>query len=401
MKKKFILYALNKKNLFLLIIFSWSILGTIFLFFLKTSDQSVDQLASKVKINCQNAKYRPTCYDKELSALMEPPNNLSMRDTFKVSSLIVKEDTEYTFCHVLGHKLASIETKKNPSKWKDVIAKCPSGTCSNGCIHGAFQERFRHEYLSSDQLEKIKAELGNICKRRSDWSPSGIEQGSCYHALGHLLMYVSNADLAKSVSLCKELAINESNISFSSICLDGVFMQIFQPLEAEDYSLIRGKAPTKENLTAFCDSQDADARASCWTESWPLLGQALRTVAGVNSLCSHLTGRKQARCYESMFYIMPVQFKLDLDKSFNFCQEFSPSLKGKCFAQVSQRLVQTDFSYIDKAIDFCSRTKEYDPGETCFAELVSKNSFNFLPGSEQSKYLCSKLPEKWQQLCSD
>lgn len=399
MKSRIKYMVLNKKIVILLKVILLISLGIILFFFSKPPYRSLEELANKVKITCQDSKYRPTCYDNELSSLMESSYKLSMADTFKVSSLIVKEDSEYAFCHVLGHKLASIETRKNPSKWKEVIAQCPSGTCSNGCIHGAFQEKFRYEYLSSEQLDKIKDELGTICRRRPEWSPSGIEQGSCYHALGHLLMYVSNADLNKSVSLCKELAVNESGTSFSTICLDGVFMQIFQPLEAEDYSLIRGKAPTKDSLSTFCDNNDEEARASCWIESWPLLGDDLRTVSGINNLCSHLSGNKKDRCYESMFYIMPVQFKLNLDKSFNFCQGFSTPLKGKCFAQVAQRLVQTDFNYIDKAVAFCARTAEYDAGETCFADLVSKNNFNFRPGSEQSKYLCSKLPEKWQPLC--
>ncbi len=371
-----------------------------YFYFIQLVVPPFEDLANQIKSSCNSAKYRPTCYDKELSLLMYAPYKLSMNDTFKVSRIISQNDEEYGFCHVLGHKLASQETKKDPSKWKDVIAQCPSGTCSNGCIHGAFQEKFRYEYLSPEQISKIKPELRSICQKREGWNPSGIEQGSCYHALGHLLMYVSNADISSSVALCHEMAITDAGTSFSSVCLDGVFMQMFQPLETEDFSLIRGKVPNKDQVLTFCNQFDDEARASCWNESWPLQGKSIRNAVVVSHFCSQLNGQYKDRCYTAMFYIMPVQFNLDLDKSFNFCQGFSAEYKGKCFAQVAQRLVQTDQDFIDKAISFCKKTIEFDAAELCFAELASKNSFNFAPGSAKSMELCTKLPDKWKPLCT-
>ncbi len=370
-----------------------------FLYLQKQPLLSSEVLASNVLTACQGEKYKPTCYDKEISSLMDQPFRLSMEDSFKVSSIILRNTQDYGFCHVLGHKLAAKETQKNPDRWKEVITRCPPGICSNGCIHGAFQERFRYEHLSSEQIEKIKPELKLICRKRDEWSPTGIEQGSCYHALGHLLMYMSNADIPKSVGLCKELAVNESGSSFIHVCLDGVFMQLFQPLETEDFSLIKGKVPDKNQLETFCGQFDNEAGASCWNESWPLFMPEIKQASGVMELCSKIDNRYQSRCFTSMFYIMPVQFRFDLNRSFDFCAGFGGDLRGSCFAQVGQRLVQTDYSYIDKAMDFCARAVPLDENEVCYRELAIKSKFNFPPQSPVHKEFCSKLPEKWQTLC--
>ncbi len=403
MKKKIKGLVKYKYYFSIFLILSALLLGSYFYrnYFLQKSPKplNLDTLATEAINSCQKEKYRPTCYDKVISSLMDPPRSLSMEDSFKVSSIVSRADTEYGFCHVLGHKLAAKETAKNPNKWKEVITHCPSGVCSNGCIHGAFQEKFRYEYLSPEQIEKIKPELRIICQKRPEWSPSGIEQGSCYHALGHLLMYASNADIPKSVSLCQELAINESGTSFVPVCLDGVFMQMFQPLENEDFSLIKGKVPNKDQLPNFCSKYGDLANASCWSESWPLFVPEIKVASGVINLCSNIDQQYRNRCFTSLFYIMPVQFQLNLDKSFEFCAEFSQDLRGKCLAQVAQRLIQTDNTYIDRAVNFCNRSQSIDQDGSCFKELATQASFTFPPNTEEYRQLCAKLPQKWQPLC--
>lgn len=361
---------------------------------------SLDQLTKEVIEKCQNSKYQPDCYDKQIPLLMAAPNSLSMEEAFKVSKILQSKVTNYNFCHVLGHKIASFETQKDPSKWKEVISRCPSGTCSNGCIHGAFQEKFRAESLPPGQLDSIKGELKIVCRKRSEWNPTGIEQGSCYHALGHLAMYLTNADIQKSLSLCTELAFNETGQDFTRVCFDGVFMQIFQPLEPEDFALVRGKVPTKENLKTFCASFGQDSFGSCWGESWPLF-KDLQTVEGAIKYCQEpsLSNSDQNRCFTNLFYRAPIQLNFDSDKSLNYCKNFPENIRGLCFAQVALRFVQSEFDFIDKAVDFCQKSIQFDPKEKCFEELASRASYNFQKNSRELETMCSKLPEGWKNRC--
>lgn len=366
----------------------------------KIHTSAFDSLAKEIIQKCQPAKYKPDCYDKQIPLLMNPPSSLSMEQAFQVGKQLQKQVNNYGFCHVLGHKIASFETQKDPSKWKEVISRCPSGTCSNGCIHGAFQEKFRAESLAPEEVDSIKGELKIVCRKRPEWNPTGIEQGSCYHALGHLNMYLTNADIPKSLALCKELAFSESEIDFTKVCFDGVYMQIFQPLEPEDFALVRGKVPTKENLKTFCDKFDQDSFGSCWGESWPLF-KDLNTVEGSIQYCNNpqLTHTDQTRCFTNLFYRAPIQLNFDSDKSLNYCKNFPENIRGLCFGQVALRFVQSEFDYIDKAIDFCQKSVQYDPKESCFEELALRAGYNFQKGSKELDTMCSKLPEKWKAKC--
>ncbi len=210
-----------------------------------TTKPNLQEYAKQVISKCQNEKYKPGCYDREIPKLMD---YISMEDAFKVTQTVQGEDKSYPFCHVLGHKLAAREIDKDPSKWKEVVTRCPSGVCSNGCIHGGFQERFRAENFTDAQIQTLLPDLINLCEDSPNWHPTGLEQGSCYHALGHLTMYLTSADINKATSLCKEIGVKKDGRDFSQLCFDGSFMQIYQPLEPEDFALIKGKEIKKASV---------------------------------------------------------------------------------------------------------------------------------------------------------
>jgi hypothetical protein len=365
----------------------------------KEKSEDHNTLASKTIEICSNQKYKSACYDKEIPKLMEPPSELSMEEAFEVARKVQKNDKSFVFCHVLGHKLAEKETSKDPSRWKEVISRCPSGVCSNGCIHGAFQEKFRNESLTDAEIESIKPELLTICRERENFHPSGIEQGSCYHALGHLTMYLTAADVRKSVQLCKELAISEKKRDFRAVCFDGVFMQIFQPLEPEDYALIKNLTSSIQNVQSFCNQFEGKEKASCWSESWPLKVEDLKKAEGLITFCSYLEEKNRTRCFDNMFYIMPIQFKFDTQTMLLYCASFPEELSGKCASQVALRYVQNDFENIDEAVDFCQKSLYYDTKQRCFEVLATQASYNFPKNSSQYQTMCSSLPPEWSEKC--
>ncbi|MBX9765211.1 hypothetical protein K2X83_01060, partial [Patescibacteria group bacterium] len=114
--------------------------------FMPSPEKNLERLAEKVIATCSKESYPPTCYDEEIPRLMD--TGLSMEEAFQVTTVIQNKVSDYFYCHVLGHNLSAKETAKDPSKWTEVVARCPVGMCSNGCLHGAAQERFRAESLS-------------------------------------------------------------------------------------------------------------------------------------------------------------------------------------------------------------------------------------------------------------
>lgn len=360
------------------------------------SNSNLAHYANQVLAKCANTSYSPTCYETEITKLMDI---ISMEDAFVITQIVQKKDPSYAFCHVLGHNLSAREVAKDPSKWKEVITRCPSGVCSNGCIHGGFQERFRSESLTAQQLEDVKPDLYDLCEPRGNWRPTGLEQGSCYHAMGHLFMYMTDADLVKSTDLCEEIAKKDDGQDYSQICFDGAFMQIFQPLEPEDFALVKGKQPTKVDVSSFCGMYTGKKRGSCTSESWPLFRDEIMKPEGLVEFCSKIIPQEIDRCYTSLFYVLPVQFNFEIEKMRTFCTGLPKERKGQCFANIASRLIETDYRNIEKSVDFCTSAMPYDADEACFQELLFYSSFNFHAGSEEFYHLCNSLPDKWKKLC--
>ncbi len=356
--------------------------------------------ADQVVKKCADAPYKPTCYEEEIPKLMD---TITMRQAFQVTSMVQQEDTSYAYCHVLGHKLAARETAKDPEKWKDVIDMCPVGQCSNGCIHGAFQQRFRNESLTDAQLVQYKPELADICEPRSSWEPTDLEQATCYHALGHLFMYVTNADVAKSVSLCRELTIKDNGArDYSQLCFDGVFMQIFQPLETEDFALVAGKQPTEDQMNSYCKPFTGTSREPCWAESWPLVRNQILTSKGAVQFCTNpllATKDDQLRCFRGLFYVVTAQVQLDSEKVSSFCNGIIPSRMGLCFANGASRMIETDFKYINQAVALCSSAQLVQAKSQCYDELVNASRYDFHPGQPELTTLCQALPDPWKSRC--
>jgi hypothetical protein len=352
---------------------------------------SEDQIVATVVSLCKSIGYKPACYDKEIPKHTE---FLSMERSFEVTRSIQAIDTTYQYCHVLGHALSARETKKDPAKWKDVIARCPSGMCSNGCIHGAFQERFRTDKVSDDKLSSIKSELANVCEKRGSWVPTGMEQASCYHALGHLLMYITDAEIKKSLSLCDEITTN-----FRNVCYDGVFMQMFQPLESEDFALIKGKEPTKETVKSLCSGFYGNKLGSCWSESWPIFREKIQTSEGLMSHCGYLPADLQDHCYRALTYIMTVQMGFSEDKMEPYCSNLTSGFSVRCFAMVASRYIETDWKNIERSLAWCARISAKDPDGECYREIMRQASFTVPFGSEQQKRICNGLPKMYQTEC--
>lgn len=365
------------------------------------SKEILDTYAREVVKTCSTENYKPTCYEKEITQFMDV---MSMEQAFDMTKIIQDYDPSYGYCHVLGHKLSAKETVKDPSKWKEIIGRCPSGVCSNGCIHGAFQERFRTEELTPEQLEVLKPELEDVCEAKGNWKPTGLEQATCYHALGHLLMYITGADATKSSSLCDEFAIRDGGQrNFSQVCYDGTFMQIFQPLEVEDFALIKGKEVDKQHHKQFCDQYSGWKQTSCWNEGWPLYREQILTSKGLTEFCDKMYLKDpnfKDRCFAGMSYVVTAQLQFDLKKVENFCKGLTDQRRsGQCFANAATRLFETDYRNIPKSVELCNGVQKALPNRICFEELLRYSTFNFKPNSPEFFQLCNLMPEPWKTSC--
>lgn len=362
------------------------------------SDAALEKYANEVIASCKNSGYTPACYDKEIPKLMD--RGVTMEQAFKVTYLIQEKVPDYFYCHVLGHNLSAKETAKDPSQWTKVVARCPTGMCSNGCLHGSAQERFRDDALSEEEIQALIPELDQICEPSNGRDFTGLEQASCYHALGHLSMYISGADIDVATGVCDQIAVKGEQ-DYTRTCYEGAYMQIFQPLEPEDFALVEHiPAQTIEDAAAFCDSFVGERRAACHRESWPLYRETLDEAEGMETFCTLVPDpESKKRCYNAIFYIMTVQLHFDEARIEDLCVGFDEKRRGQCFANAASRMIETDYRLVDKAASMCALAEAHGVGKRCYDELMFYSTFNFHEGSDAFKALCQSLPEPWRASC--
>ncbi len=416
MNKLDIVYKQYKKQMLLICLVFTSLCIIFGFFLLKTYNNSdtttitvarfsLEEYAEYVFQKCSSESYRPTCYDEEIPKLMD---FISFEDAFVVVSLIQEKYDGYWYCHVLGHKLAARETAKDPSLWKDVISRAPTGICSNGSIHGAFLERFRTQSLGGDQYEEFLLEAGDVCEKRPTWNPTSLEQATCYHALGHLAMYATNGDIHRSVDACVIITESNNKLNYGRLCYDGAFMQIFQPLEPEDFALIEGKQPAKEEVEEFCSQFSDLQKPSCLSEAWPLFGEELKVSDGLESFCSaqkKINDEAYFSCYRRRFYLVASDFDFHVPKISEYCSKMKDEFMFECFKVSITRIIDADYKLINRVVDLCDGMETYIKDKSngnrdlCYKHLISRINFNFHYLSNKFGFACRALPEEYRSDC--
>jgi hypothetical protein len=361
-------------------------------------NSEIVSFAEDVMKTCMQDKHHPSCYDREIPKLMK---KISMENAFNVTKLIQKKDTSYLYCHVLGHKLSAVEVRKDPENWKNVMTRCPVGVCANGCHHGVLQEHFRSEYLTDAQITAAMPDLKEICEEKPNWRLTGFEQANCYHGLGHLTMFLTNGDMKKAVQVCDQTAKKDDGRDLSSVCYDGLFMQLFQPVEPEDIALAEGKIPTKEQLTTYCSGFiDQTKQESCWIQGWILYKDEIEKPEGLVTFCE--TGEplaRESKCYDALFHVIAQTNQMDSQKLQSFCAAMPQQKRGSCFANVASAMIDAEFDLIDDAISICAYAYTTLANDECYTWLADYASYNYQTDSQQFETLCNGLPSQWKKKC--
>jgi len=348
---------------------------------------------------CASEEKRDACYERELPKLVD--EGLSLEDSFDVVRRVQELDPSYLYCHVAAHYIAERETAKDLSKWKDVVARSPSGICGNGALHGAFQERFRTEAWPDATLETLEREFAGVCDPREGWDPTHLERASCLHGIGHLSMYVTEANVEKSIALCEKLGRVSDTEDFRMTCMDGAFMQIYQPLDLDDEYLVENLVPQAAQRSAFCGRFKGDAYTSCIKESWPLFRDKLETAdpETVAAVCAPLSGSGRAYCISGLFYVVMGMLSYDPVRMAALCTTLPSDMQGLCVSRAASRFIETDWKNIPQALAMCADAPDENRNE-CYDGLVVFADQGLPRGSSEARALCGGMPDDWKQKCA-
>ncbi len=363
---------------------------------------SIKAYAEAMVQKCADAPYRPTCYEQEVPKLV---SDLPTEEIFSVIRQIRNEDPEYLYCHVLAHELGTYEVGLDPDNWLDVVAKGPTdGMCSNGYAHGALVARFNDEDLSAQEFEYALQDLSIACEEREGFTPTDLTKAICYHGVGHVLIHMTLANIDESLHGCESVGLKNDGRDYRQLCTEGIYMQLFQPLEPEDYALVDmlPYVPIRENLEQFCseNSNNDKQYGACWREAWPLFGNDVYDSVGVINYCSQLTeSQDKEKCFISAFTINGRHNLGNPEKMAATCNGLPSEHKGTCFARGANAFPEEDPNLIREAIAMCNRANDPYAQDECFGFLAQVASFNFHTGSAPYEELCSSVPAKWEGEC--
>lgn len=360
----------KSKAILLFLIMAGVLTGGLLFFRSETLPQKlINVLGKSVITKCEKEQYKPTCYENQIFKFAK---FLKMEDSFRLTKEVQKKDQSFAYCHVLAHKISFLEAQRRPSEWKEIITECPFTMCNYGCLHGSLIERYRGEVLDDSQLTVAKEELKDICEPRGSWNPTEVDKNMCYHALGHLGMYMTGADIRKSSNFCQAVGVKEDGRDYYEICIEGVFMTVFQGVDPEDIVLVASIKPEKEEVRGFCNGYSGLDYEACNRESYPLFTAELKTSNSISNFCSYSQNEHgQWKCFATLIGNVAVDFleTKKIDESSAFCLSFSGKLKSQCFANMAVRMVQIEPGNIGAATGLCEEADKHGIGKECFGDL--------------------------------
>ncbi|MBP9732177.1 MAG: hypothetical protein KBD29_01825 [Candidatus Magasanikbacteria bacterium] len=147
--------------------------------------------------------------------------------------------------------------------------------CGSGYIHGVVESSFK-------DVPDIFYALKNVCKKFNG------PLGTCYHGVGHGLMYYTDNDLPQAISYCNTYTNRDQQIR----CAEGVYMENFSTESGAHESIYL----REEDPLYPCAEQPANYRQVCYFYS-PIYYLTLHPNAYTDALqwCSE-AGNYTAAC---------------------------------------------------------------------------------------------------------
>jgi plastocyanin len=210
--------------------------------------------------------------DKYLNMFIsnQPASIFTVIDKIEADPVLSKDCHDMS--HDLGHKayelygFSGAMTFSDPQRLSHPSA---DDICAGGYMHGILEELFLHQ-------PELKDNPGPICAGIPE-----INRASCFHGVGHGLMFVDQRNVTISLSTCRQL--KSSDIYR---CFEGVWMEMFWGLT--DHSGGDSLGWTVDKPLEPCIEAKADEKPTCFL--YAHLGY-LRThhadFAGALSLCTN------------------------------------------------------------------------------------------------------------------
>jgi len=314
------------------------------------SSQKIDsknQETQKIKLDCHDKPFSQDCYIKDFYFLAKASGTELAKN---VLSKLQEIDPTTNDCHTIAHSIGRAAVEKNPDNWKQIIDGEDPNFCSGGFFHGAIEAHARFD----NNFNVTGPEANNLC----DYGNYPYREGSCKHALGHIILVDTQGNLAKAVTTCDLI-----KPPFEDECYGGVFMENVVRQNLKDhgigvqYNWDRQYANKNE---VVCQNQLGKAAKGCWGEMGHLYA-AINNDEGEKTFQECYKAREQSfidNCYKLAIQKMSVT--ADQPKLNRACNVYT-NLESKytqCVGYVISSITNTSANLKTKGINFCDSLLE-------------------------------------------
>jgi len=203
----------------------------------------------------------------------------------------------HEIAHDLGHKayeLYGFAGAMNFTDTKRLDKPSVQDICAGGYVHGVLEEAALYQPSFVDNP-------GEMCAQ----APQG-SRASCFHGVGHALMFANYRDVHASVIECRKAGTSDE----ASRCFEGVYMELFWGSTKYSGPDTLGWDPAKPFEP--CIETGADAKFACFLySSFGYLRNHAHDYTGAISLCtqSKLIAQDEQYCLRGVGITMVSHFK--------------------------------------------------------------------------------------------
>lgn len=376
-----------------------SLLGSVYVVYQSHADSLEDRVLTIFQ-DCDKDLARQECYNDTVLALYP---DYSIPELLEIIKMLRRTDPYYSNCHALAHDIASRAIKDDPASWRDLIAHDSGTICTGGFVHGVVIERFRGELSSDDDVARIMPDLADACARRERRGPSLVDWTACIHGIGHLLMYVTENDVNRSLALCGILASLE-NENARLACMRGVFMQMYWSAEEDnpvfvDNTQVTLTSDSYRDVCAVFENDEVEAR--CLVEAYRLFFEKVIDGDGVGAFCGGFPGEEEEElCYGYVASIIARHYIRTRSAIGNACDKFPAGWRVTCYEHAAASYVTEDRNGGAFALSLCAH-RGVEVEDKCERYLSEYATDLFGATVPEKVAFCELLPEDLRSSCNE
>ena len=332
---------------------------------------------------------RLECYGLEIPAL-HPAVPIS--DIFAGITAAQAYDPVLIDCHSIAHRLGEAVVADDPDAWAGkMLAEGAADACAFGYIHGLTIAVYGDRTYAPEDTESGIKRLEGLC----DLPGYGeLMRRSCHHGLGHMLYYLSNADIDVALRACDRVATRAEDGLFRRVCYTGVTMKLFTSLEGDEYEDPHGL--TEENAPTFCASLAEERFVhACNRARWVLSAERLSDGTDIEAFCATTDPRETRYCLTKVLHGFAWKYVREPDRMIALCDRVGP-LKAQCLISAAVERVVSGGGKV--AVQDAMRYCENDASGTCMWELAEYGSYLYADSAQRAEY-CSAFDSALETQC--